>query len=161
MLEHKQMKKHLIAFTISVGICILISNFTGSEGRYDPSGSIMGSLLYALLSVPFFGVLPYAIAGVPIHIYQWPEWTRLITVACVFFFFALGMSGEDMNGASGNEQLVGILVLTFQMWAVSLVYGIPLVLVIYYLRRRLLSGTDEKPDICINNQSNQRDVLTG
>jgi hypothetical protein len=148
------MKKHLIAIAFSLSAYMVYAHYTLRGGRLNPSGSIVVSFFFAGFFNLTLCVLPYVVAGIPIHVYQWPEWTRLIGVIVVFFLVALGSVEIEANAVSGNEQLARIIDTAissaFWLWAASLIHGIPLVLATYYLQRRTTNQADEKPEISIS-----------
>ena len=129
------MKKHLTAAIISFSICTVLYHFGPESGRYASAGTLLDSLLMAFIFMLCF-MFPYLLTGIPIYAYQLPEWTRLLTVICVYFLFVLAVAVNDSDIKTWIELVKNLLLGAGVLWLFSLTYGIPLVLTAYYFRTK-------------------------
>jgi hypothetical protein len=135
------MKRHQLAFCVSVIASYLFFYFGPQQGQLSPAGSIIASLLFTALAMPFVLLgfsIPYVLAELAQQVRDWPRWSPLLLVgpiclAIVALSYGLVQLPDEAVTLSG----LGVMILHHSLvyWACSLVYGFPLV-VIGYIQTR-------------------------
>ncbi len=105
------------------------------RGNLAPAGSLPASvcvgLFATLIVMPFYGM-----ATVLRGALRWPDWTRLVMVAALWIYvFGLVFLTKDAAHL-GLPSLGIVLGDAFEMWLLSLAYGVPAVITNYWVAAR-------------------------
>jgi hypothetical protein len=145
--------KHGIAFAASalyMTILFWLSGYyeTSWFGLFPPVPRLFAALCLGLFGAWVYGGIVCLIADLPIHVWHWPEWTRVGTTGFLWLILIAGTAiiyGPDESDFATPRD---VLLSTLDYWQISLSYVLPFVVLTYTGRRRRSdSGTvgAEKP----------------